>query len=159
MRKSRRHGRSALQPGASTPGRQLQAEAIVPPDQVVTGADQPHASLQGRGRALAHTRETSWAAVWLVATSYKLISRHAGLRSALTTAHGRACLASSAAVLAGSGRAWLERTPAMAAGLTDHAWTLRDLLHYRVPLPAWVAPKRRGRPPKQLQPPPIRRAA
>lgn len=47
----------------------------------------------------------------------------------------------------------------MAAGLTDHVWTLRDRLHYRVPLPAWVARKRRGRPPKQVQPPSLRRAA
>jgi len=38
----------------------------------------------------------------------------------------------------------------MAAGLTDHPWMLRDVLLYHVPLPAWVAPKRRGRPPKQL---------
>src|SRR2546421_1273463 len=39
-------------------------------------------------------------------------------------------------------------TPAMASGLTDHVWSLQDLLSYRVaPLP-WVAPKRRGRPKK-----------
>jgi hypothetical protein len=37
----------------------------------------------------------------------------------------------------------------MAAGLTEHRWTMRELLCYQVPLPAWVAPKRRGRPPKQ----------
>jgi len=36
---------------------------------------------------------------------------------------------------------------------------LRDLLNYRVPLPAWVAPKRRGRPPKQSHQPPIAPAA
>ncbi len=47
----------------------------------------------------------------------------------------------------------------MAAGLTDHPWTLRDLLHYRVPLPAWVAPKRRGRPPKHVHQPPMPLAA
>jgi hypothetical protein len=41
----------------------------------------------------------------------------------------------------------------MAAGLTDYRWTLRELLLLKVPLPPWVAPKRRGRPPKQkLQP-------
>jgi hypothetical protein len=49
--------------------------------------------------------------------------------------------------------------PAMAAGLTDHPWTLRDVLYYRVPLPAWVAPKRRGRPSKYVQRPPMHRAA
>lgn len=37
-------------------------------------------------------------------------------------------------------------TPAMAAGLTDHVWSLFELLSYRIaPLP-WVKPKRRGRP-------------
>ena len=68
--------------------------------------------------------------MWLVGTSYHVCWSHASLRLEAP---------------AGSGRKWLERTPAMAAGLTDHPWTLRDLLHYRVPLPAWVAPKRRGR--------------
>jgi IS1 family transposase len=33
----------------------------------------------------------------------------------------------------GSPRRWQERTPAMAAGLTDHIWTLREVLLYRVP--------------------------
>jgi len=47
----------------------------------------------------------------------------------------------------------------MAAGLTDHPWMFRDLLNYRVPLLAWVAPKRRGRPPKQSHQPPIAPAA
>jgi hypothetical protein len=46
-----------------------------------------------------------------------------------------------------------ERTPAMAAGLAHHRGTMRELLGYHVPLPAWVAPKRRGRPPtRALQP-------
>jgi IS1 family transposase/transposase-like protein len=33
----------------------------------------------------------------------------------------------------GSPKRWHERTPAMAAGLTDHVWTLREVLLYRVP--------------------------
>jgi transposase-like protein/IS1 family transposase len=37
------------------------------------------------------------------------------------------------------------RTPVMAAGLTDHRWSVRELLSYRVPLPPWRPPKRRGR--------------
>jgi len=28
---------------------------------------------------------------------------------------------------------WIQRTPAMAAGITDHIWTTRELLIYRVP--------------------------
>jgi IS1 family transposase len=31
------------------------------------------------------------------------------------------------------GRKWEQRTPAMAAGLTDHIWTLEELLRYRLP--------------------------
>jgi hypothetical protein len=30
-------------------------------------------------------------------------------------------------------RKWQQRTPAMAAGLTDHIWTLEELLSYRIP--------------------------
>lgn len=37
-------------------------------------------------------------------------------------------------------------TPAMAAGLTDHPWSIAELLSYRIAPPPWVAPKRRGRP-------------
>ncbi len=33
----------------------------------------------------------------------------------------------------GSPRRWQERTPAIVAGLTDHVWTLREVLLYRVP--------------------------
>jgi hypothetical protein len=48
---------------------------------------------------------------------------------------------------------WHERTAAMAGGLTNHRWMMSDLVRYQVPLPPWMAPKRRGRPPKRaLQP-------
>jgi hypothetical protein len=30
-----------------------------------------------------------------------------------------------------------------------HRWTMRELVRYQVPIPAWVAPKRRGRPPRR----------
>jgi IS1 family transposase len=33
----------------------------------------------------------------------------------------------------GSAKRWQARTPAMAAGLTDHVWTLREVLCFRVP--------------------------
>jgi IS1 family transposase len=38
----------------------------------------------------------------------------------------------------GSARQWRPCTPAMAAGLTDHVWTLREVLWYRVP--PWPQP-------------------
>jgi len=42
-------------------------------------------------------------------------------------------------------------TPAMAAGLTDHVWTVGELLRFHVPPPRWQPPKRRGRRSKELQ--------
>jgi hypothetical protein len=38
----------------------------------------------------------------------------------------------------GSAKRWQPRTPAMAAGLTDHVWTLHEVLRFRVPL--WPQP-------------------
>ncbi len=38
----------------------------------------------------------------------------------------------------GSARLWRPCTPAMAAGVTDHVWTLREVLLYRVP--PWPQP-------------------
>ena len=38
----------------------------------------------------------------------------------------------------GSARQWRPQTPAMAAGLTDHVWTLREVLLFRVP--PWPQP-------------------
>jgi IS1 family transposase len=39
----------------------------------------------------------------------------------------------------GSAKRWRPRTPAMAAGLTDHVWTLREVLLFRVP--PWPQPE------------------
>jgi hypothetical protein len=38
----------------------------------------------------------------------------------------------------GSAKRWQPRTPAMAVGLTDHVWTLREVLLFRVP--PWPQP-------------------
>jgi len=38
----------------------------------------------------------------------------------------------------GSAKRWQPWTPAMAAGLTDHVWTLQEVLRYRVP--PWSQP-------------------
>lgn len=91
-----------------------------------------------RGRALAHKQSVLEAAMYLVGTAYNFCWYHESLRQPAPEA---------------AGRKWQERTPAMAAGLTDHRWTMLELLSYKVPLPAWVAPKRRGRPAKQAQRP------
>ena len=39
----------------------------------------------------------------------------------------------------GSAKVWQPRTPAMAAGLTDHVWTLKEVLRFRVP--PWPQPQ------------------
>ena len=36
---------------------------------------------------------------------------------------------------AAHGRLWQQRTPAIAAGLTDHIWSLEELLSYCLPPP------------------------
>ncbi len=42
-------------------------------------------------------------------------------------------------------------TPAMAAGLTDHGWSMWELLSYRMAPAPWSAPKQRGRPKKPIE--------
>ena len=95
-----------------------------------------------RTRSLARRQALLEAGMWLVGMSYNCCTPHHSLR-----------------VEADSGHKYLDRTPAMAAGLTEHVWTMQELLSYQVPLPEWVAPKRRGRPPKQSQQPAMRLAA
>ncbi|MGH8065515.1 MAG: transposase [Candidatus Entotheonellia bacterium] len=90
------------------------------------------AVLARRGRAIAHTEAVLTAGMWLVGGTYHFCWLHDSLRIAAP---------------AGACWKWQERTPAMAAGLTDHRWTMLELFRYQVPLPAWVAPKRRGRHP------------
>jgi transposase-like protein len=94
------------------------------------------APLVRRGRAIAHTEANLPAGMWLVGWAYNCCWRHASLRLAAPI---------------GASWKWQERTPAMAAGLTDRRWTRRDLWRSHVPRPSWVAPKRRGRPPKRAQ--------
>ena len=96
------------------------------------------APLVRRGRAIAHKVDTLTAGLYLVGCAYNFCWPHGSLRVPAPD---------------GSKRKWQERTPAMAAGLTDHPWTMHELLRYQVPLPAWVSPKRRGRPPKAVPPP------
>ena len=95
------------------------------------------APLVRRGRAIAHLETTLTAGMYLVGCAYNFCWSHGSLR--LPAAQG-------------SARLWSERTPAMAAGLTDHPWTMAELLRYQIPLPPWEPPKRRGRPPKPVQP-------
>jgi hypothetical protein len=42
-------------------------------------------------------------------------------------------------------------TPALAAGLTDHIWSVRELLMYKIAPAVWIEPKRPGRPRKETE--------
>jgi len=87
------------------------------------------APLVRRGRALVNERSVG-AGMWLVGCAYNFCWEHDSLRVAAP---------------AGSGRRWAGRTPAMAAGLTDHRWELREVLGERLPPERWKAPRRQPR--------------
>lgn len=93
------------------------------------------APLARRGRAIARTEAALTAGMWLVGTAYNFCWPHDSLRQRAPD-HAP--------------RKWLRRTPAMAAGLTDHCWSLDELLRLQIPLPRRLPPKRRGRPPNHL---------
>jgi transposase-like protein len=86
------------------------------------------ASLTRRGRALARRTLTLQQGMYLIGTVYNFCTPHTSL------------------VQAGG-----KTTPAMAAGITDHCWSMPELLSYHVPPPRWTPPKHRGRPSHALQ--------
>ena len=87
------------------------------------------APLARRTHHLVHRKEVLHAGMYLVGALYNFCTLHASL----TLGDGQ------------------QRTPAMAAGITDHCWSVRELLWHRVPPPRWQPPKRRGRRSKVLQ--------
>jgi transposase-like protein/IS1 family transposase len=93
------------------------------------------APLARRCRALARHTLTLEHGMYLVGTVYNFCTYHTSLR-----------LAAQA-----TGTVATNRTPAMAAGITDHCWTVRELLAFHVPPPRWAPPKQRGRPSRALQ--------
>jgi transposase-like protein len=84
------------------------------------------ARLGRRTRHGAKQQARLHAALYLVGTRYNFCTWH----HSLTSADGR------------------RRTPAMAAGITAHCWSVDDLLHYQVPPARWQPPRQRGRPSK-----------
>jgi hypothetical protein len=86
------------------------------------------AALTRRGRALARRPLTLHHGMSLIGTVYNCCTPHASL-----------------------GRVGSATTPAMATGLTDHCWSVRELLSYHVPPPRWMPPKQRGRPSHALK--------
>ena len=93
------------------------------------------ACLVRRGRALARQVETLHAGMYLLGCVYNFCTHHHSLRLPLWITERRLH--------------WVQRTPAMAAGLTDHLWSIEELLLFKPPISPFVSPKPRGRPPKQ----------
>ena len=88
------------------------------------------APLARRCRALARHTLTLHHGMYLVGTVYNFCTPHASLRRTAPR----------------TGRRSMPRTPAMAAGISDHCWSVHELLSYHVPPPRWTPPKKRGRP-------------
>ena len=86
-----------------------------------------------RSRALARQIPTMEHAMYLVGTVYNFCTFHQSLR---VRRRGRPDK---------TGRRWHLHTPAMAAGITAHCWSVHELLAFHVPPPRWTPPKRRGR--------------
>lgn len=94
------------------------------------------ACLARRSRYLVQQQQTLQAGMFIVGCGYNFCQPHQSLRQQLwLTAHRYR---------------WVQRTPAMAADLTDHIWSFQELFMYKVPPPRWVPSKRRGRPSKEL---------
>jgi transposase-like protein len=88
--------------------------------------------LARRTRHLAQKPETLKAGMFFVGCMYNFCTYHQSLRLPLLLPDGST--------------RWLKRTPAIAAGLTDHLWSVEELLNFKVPPPHWTPPKQRGRP-------------
>ena len=89
-------------------------------------------NLVRRTRTLARRPETLTAGMYIVGCFYNFCNFHHSLRLKLSVGN--------------YGHHWVQRTPAIAAGLTDHQWTPTELFAYKVPLPRWKPPFQRGRP-------------
>lgn len=92
-------------------------------------------SLARKTRTLVRKAETLEAGMYLVGCLYNFCDPHHSLRLKLS--------------VGSFGYRWVQRTPALAAGLTDHIWTPTEWFNFKVPLPRWEPPKQRGRPSKK----------
>ena len=92
------------------------------------------ASLTRRCRHATRRVAALEAGMWLVGCTYNFCWPHHELSRRLAHAQGR------------KGEVLI--TPAMASGITDHLWSVREVLTYRIAPAPWVTPKRRGRPKK-----------
>lgn len=92
-----------------------------------------------RGRSLGRQVPTLQHGMYLIGAVYNFCTFHHSLR---IRRRGRPDHA---------GHRWHFRTPAMAAELSEHRWSVHELLVYQVPPPHWTPPKHRGRQSKATQ--------
>jgi hypothetical protein len=78
-------------------------------------------------KVLSFSKDLTWLEkhLWLSLAYYHFVLPHESLRLCLPEAQPTRG--------SGSPKKWQPITPAMAAGLTDHIWTMEELLSYRVP--------------------------
>jgi transposase-like protein/IS1 family transposase len=87
------------------------------------------ASLTRKCRHAASKMETVHAGIYLIGCTYNFCFPHHELsKSKAKGGFGFSC------------------TPAMASGITDHIWSVKELLTYKIPPPPLPVPKKRGRP-------------
>lgn len=91
------------------------------------------AALTRKSRHAASRLEALHTGMYLLGTTYNFCWPHHELSQARDEATGKRCWGPV-------------RTPAMAAGLTDHVWSVWEVMSYKIAPLAWVEPKRRGRP-------------
>jgi len=89
-------------------------------------------NLVRRTCTLARRSETLVAGMYLTGCFYNFCDYHHSLRLKLS--------------VGSFGHHWVQRTPAIAAKLTDHRWTYAELFAFKVPPPRWRPPVQRGRP-------------
>ena len=89
-------------------------------------------ALTRRTRNLAQQAESLVAGMYIVGCFYNFCDFHHSLRLKLS--------------VGSFGHRWVQRTPAIAADLTDHQWTPSELFNFKIPPPRWELPKQRGRP-------------
>jgi hypothetical protein len=89
------------------------------------------ACLFRRTRCLARYQATLQASMYILGCVYNFCDFHISLRLRLSVDWNGFC--------------WVQRTPALAAHLTDHRWSLEELFSTKTPPPPLIKKQGRGR--------------
>lgn len=91
--------------------------------------------LTRRSRSLAQKPQTLLSGIYIVGSLYNFCDLHHSLKVKIWIDERQ--------------YRWVYTTTAMAAGITDHQWSVHELLAFRIPPSKWMPPKSIGRPSKQ----------